>query len=147
MSGGEVRVAVAGTGFIGAVHARSARLAGARLVGVAASTPERSARAAEELLAERGFDDAHALVTAPDVDVVHICTPNHLHQPLAEAAFAAGKHVICEKPLAIDDHGAAEMADAAASAGLVNAVPFVYRYYPTVREARERIRAGVTGPI
>ena len=73
--------------------------------------------------------------------------PNHLHLPLAEAALAAGKHVICEKPLAVDDRGAEEMVEAAASAGRVTAVPFVYRYYPTVREARERIRTGVTGPV
>jgi predicted dehydrogenase len=79
--------------------------------------------------------------------VVHICTPNHLHLPLAEAALAAGKHVICEKPLAIDDRGAEEMAEIAASSGRMTAVPFVYRYYPTVREARERVRTGVTGPI
>src|SRR3954470_16647398 len=147
MSGGEVRVAIAGTGFIGAVHARSARLAGARLVGVAASSPERGLLAAAALGAERSFDTAEALVEAPDVDIVHICTPNHLHLPLAEAALAAGKHVICEKPLAVDDRGAEEMVDAAAASGLATAVPFVYRYYPTVREARERIRTGVTGPL
>src|SRR3954468_19635900 len=147
MSGGEVRVAIAGTGFIGAVHARSARLAGARLVGVAASSPERGLLAAAALGAERSFDTAEALVEAPDVDIVHICTPNHLHLPLAEAALAAGKHVICEKPLAVDDRGAEEMVDAATASGLATAVPFVYRYYPTVREARERIRTGVTGPI
>jgi predicted dehydrogenase len=147
MSGGEVRVAIAGTGFIGAVHARSARLAGARLVGVAASSPERGLLAAAALGAERSYATAEELVEAPDVDVVHICTPNHLHQPLAEAALAAGKHVICEKPLAIDDRGAEEMVEAAAGAGRVTAVPFVYRYYPTVREARERVRTGVTGPI
>ena len=114
MSGGEVRVAIAGTGFIGAVHARSARLAGARLVGVAASSPERGLLAAAALGAERSFATAEELVEAPDVDVVHICTPNHLHLPLAEAALAAGKHVICEKPLAIDDRGAEEMVEAAA---------------------------------
>jgi predicted dehydrogenase len=147
MSGGEVRVAIAGTGFIGAVHARSARLAGARLVGVAASSPERGLLAAAALGAERSFATAEELVESPDVDVVHICTPNHLHLPLAEAALAAGKHVICEKPLAVDDRGAEEMVEAAASAGRVTAVPFVYRYYPTVREARERVRTGVTGPI
>src|SRR4051794_29123161 len=147
MSGGEVRVAIAGTGFIGAVHARSARLAGARLVGVAASSPERGLLAAAALGAERSFATAEELVEAPDVDVVHICTPNHLHLPLAEAALAAGKHVICEKPLAVDDRGAEEMVDAAAASGLTTAVPFVYRYYPTVREARERIRTGITGPI
>ena len=142
-----VRVAIAGTGFIGAVHARSARLAGARLVGVAASTPESARRAAAALGAERAFDSAEELVGAPDVDVVHICTPNHLHVPLAELALAAGKHVICEKPIALDGDGAQRLADAAAAAGRIAAVPFVYRYYPTVREARERVRAGVSGPV
>src|ERR1700754_2011577 len=147
MSGGEVRVAIAGTGFIGAVHARSARLAGARLVGVAASSPERGLLAAAALGAERSFATAEGLVEAPAGDLVAICPPNHLHRPLAEAALAAGKHVICEKPLAVDDRGAEEMFDVAVGSGLATAVPFVYRYYPTVREARERIRTGVTGPI
>src|SRR6188472_3986631 len=111
MSGGEVRVAIAGTGFIGAVHARSARLAGARLVGVAASSPERGLLAAAALGAERSFATAEELV---------------------EAAVTAGKHVICEKPLAVDDRGAEAMAGAATASGLTTAVPFVYRYYPTV---------------
>jgi predicted dehydrogenase len=142
-----VRVAIAGTGFIGAVHARSARLAGARLVGVAASSPESARRAAAALGADHAFDSALQLVEAPDVDVVHICTPNHLHVPLAEAALAAGKHVICEKPIALDGDGAQALTDAASAAHKVAGVPFVYRYYPTVREARERVRAGVSGPI
>ena len=133
-----VRIAIAGTGFIGAVHARSARLAGVRLVGVAASSPERARSAAAQLGADRAFDSAEELVESPDVDVVHICTPNHLHVPLALAALAAGKHVICEKPIAMDTCGAQELADAAAESGRVAAVPFVYRYYPTLREARER---------
>jgi predicted dehydrogenase len=143
----QLRVAIAGTGFIGAVHARSARLAGARLVGVAASTPERAAQAASELHAERAFASAEELVGAEGVDVLHICTPNHLHLPLAEAALAAGKHVICEKPLALDADGALRLTQAAAATGTQAAVPFVYRYYPTVREARERVRAGATGPL
>src|SRR4051794_12330865 len=142
-----LRVAIAGTGFIGALHARSARLAGARLVGVAASSPESAHRAARRLGAERAFASAEELVESPDVDVVHICTPNHLHVPLTLAALAAGKHVICEKPIALDASGAQELADAAAVAGRVAAVPFVYRYYPTLREARERVRAGETGPV
>ena len=142
-----VRVAIAGTGFIGAVHARSARLAGARLVGVAASSPESARRAAAALGAERAFDSAQELASSPDVEVLHICTPNHLHAPLAEAALAAGKHVILEKPIALDGVGAQRIADVAAESGKIAAVPFVYRYYPTVREARERVRAGTTGPI
>ena len=132
---------------MGAVHARSARLAGARLVGVAGSTPEKSSLAAAALGAERPFATWEALVESPDVDVVHVCTPNHLHRPLAEAALAAGKHVICEKPLAIDDRGAEEMLDAAIASGRVHAVPFVYRYHPMVREARERVQTGVSGAI
>ena len=142
-----LRAAIAGTGFIGGVHARSARLAGATIAGVAASSPERAAEAAAALGAERAFDSAEEMVRDPDVDVVHICTPNHLHLPLAEAALAAGKHVICEKPLALDGAGAQRLVDAASGSGLQAAVPFVYRYYPTVREARERVGSGRTGAL
>ena len=142
-----LQAAIAGTGFIGVVHARSARLAGARLVGVAASSPESARAAAAELGADRAFDSADELVRAPDVDVVHICTPNHLHLSLAEAALAAGKHVICEKPLALDAGGAQRLVDAAADSGLHAGVPFVYRYYPTVREARERVGSGQAGAL
>ena len=72
---------------------------------------------------------------------------NHLHHPLAEAALAAGKHVVCEKPLALDLHEAEELVTAAAGSGRQAAVPFVYRFYPTVREARERVRGGGIGTI
>jgi predicted dehydrogenase len=142
-----LKAAIAGTGFIGRVHARSARLAGAQLVGVAASSPESARAAAAALGADRAFDLAEEMVRDPDIDVVHICTPNHLHLPLAEAALAAGKHVICEKPLALDAAGAQRLVDAASDSGLHAAVPFVYRFYPTVREARERVAGGQTGPL
>ena len=139
-----MRSAIVGTGFIGTVHARAVRAAGGTVSGVAASTPSRSADAAERLFAGRAAT-AEDLVTADDVDVVHVCTPNHLHVPLVARALAAGKHVICEKPLATDLAGARHLTDLAASAGLVAAVPFVYRFYPTVREARTRIASG--GPL
>lgn len=142
-----LRAGIVGTGFIGAVHARSARLAGARLVGVAASSADRAAIAAQKLGAEKSFGTAEALVESGDVDVVHVCTPNHLHAPLAAAALAAGKHVICEKPLAPDVPAAQDLVDAADRMGRQAAVPFVYRYYPTIREARERVRTGATGPL
>ncbi len=142
-----LNAAIAGTGFIGRVHARSLRLAGIELVGVAASSPESASAAAAELGAGRAYDTAEDLLRDQSVDVVHICTPNHLHLSLAEAALAAGKHVICEKPLAMDAAGAQRLVDAAAESGLQAAVPFVYRYYPTVREARERVASGQTGPL
>ena len=143
----ELRAGIAGAGFIGGVHARSLRRAGARLSAVASSSLESAQRAARALGAERAVASAEELVQDPGIDVVHICTPNHLHLPLAEAALAAGKHVVCEKPLALDAAGARRIVDAAAGSGLQVAVPFVYRYYPTVREARARVSDGVTGEL
>lgn len=142
-----LRAGIVGTGFIGRVHARSARVAGARVAAVAASTPRRSAEARRELGAEHDFAGAEELIASDVVDVVHICTPNHLHVPLALAALDAGKHVVCEKPIALDAEGAKELVAAAASSGLVATVPFVYRYYPTVREARARIGSGASGGV
>ena len=142
-----LQAGIAGTGFIGRVHARSLRLAGVHLAGIAASSSESAAAAAAELGAERAFDSAEALARDPGIDVLHICTPNNLHVPLAEAALSAGKHVICEKPLAPDLAGAERLGALAESSGLHAGVPFVYRYYPTVREARERVRSGRTGTL
>jgi predicted dehydrogenase len=145
--GAQLRVGIVGTGFIGAVHARSALLAGGELVGVAASTPQSAAAAAERLGAGRAFESAEALVAAEDVDVVHVCTPNSLHVPLARDALRSGKHVICEKPLALDEAGADQLVELAGRRGLQGAVPFVYRYYPIVRELRERLRSGAAGEL
>src|SRR3954447_3256648 len=144
---GELRVGIAGTGFIGGVHARSVRVSGAHLAGVASTSVERAESAADALGAERAYGSSEELIADPSIDVLHICTPNHLHVPLAEAAIAAGKHVICEKPLALSGDDAARLATAADAAGVQAGVPFVYRYYPTVREARELVASGQTGPL
>jgi predicted dehydrogenase len=143
----ELRAGIVGAGFIGRVHARSARLAGARIGGVAASSAASAQAAAAELGAERAFATAEELVVADGLDVIHICSPNSLHLPLARAALEAGKHVVCEKPLALDADGAAELVAAAETSGRVATVPFVYRYYPTIREARARVRAGALGRV
>jgi predicted dehydrogenase len=142
-----LRVGIIGAGFIGALHARAARLAGARLEGVATSSPERSRAAAERLGAERAFAAPEELARADGIDVVHICTPNHLHAELAALALEHGKHVVCEKPLAIGAEAADRLVAAAAGAGRVATVPFVYRFHPLVREARARIAAGAFGPV
>jgi predicted dehydrogenase len=141
LDAGALRVGVIGAGFIGEVHARAARGNGARLVAVAASTSESTRDAVVRLGAERAGRSAEEVATADDVDVVHICTPNALHRSLAEAALDAGKHVVCEKPLAVDAAGAASLVAAAASGGSIATVPFVYRFYPMVREARARLTA------
>jgi predicted dehydrogenase len=145
--GARLRAGVAGAGFIGAVHARSAQLAGATLAGVATSTPERSREAAARLGAERAYATPEELATADGIDVLHICTPNHVHAELAALALEHGKHVICEKPLAVDRAQADRLIDTAAAAARVATVPFVYRFHPVVREARARVTAGDLGPV
>jgi predicted dehydrogenase len=142
-----MRAAIIGGGFIGRVHARALRLLGVRLAGVVASTPARSQAAALELGAEQAFDDAAALIQGPGVDVVHVCTPNYLHRPLVELAIAAGKHVVCEKPLGVSGAEAAALAALARGAGVVAAVPFAYRYHPMARQARAMARSGALGRI
>jgi predicted dehydrogenase len=141
-----IRSAIIGAGFIGAVHARAVRAAGGVLAVVAEADLDRALVAAGHLGAERHASAVDA-IAADDVDVVHICTPNHLHADLAEQALAAGKHVICEKPLATRLADAQRLADLAAKAGTVAAVPFVYRFYPTLRDARSRIQRGDAGPL
>ena len=136
-----LRAGIIGAGFIGAVHAHAARRLGSRVVGLVASTPERTAAAVARVGAERVFADATALIESDEIDVVHVCTPNDLHRPLTEAALAAGKHVICEKPLATDLADARKLRDLADATGRIATVPFAYRFYPMVREARARLAA------
>lgn len=141
-----IRTGLLGGGFMARVHTAAARTAGADLVGVATSTAAGSAAAARELGYRHAGTDAHALIS-DEIDVVHICTPNATHADFARAALAAGRHVICEKPLATDVGEARELAALAAETGLVAAVPFVYRYHPMVREARARISQGEAGEV
>jgi len=145
------RAGILGGGFMGGVHARAVRTGGGRVVAVAAADLDTALAAAPGMGAERAVASAEELLADPDIDVVHVCTPNHLHVPLARAALAAGKHVVCEKPLATDVAGALELATLAAEAhdadGRVTVVPFAYRFHPMVREARERVRSGEVGTI
>ncbi|WP_340568959.1 Gfo/Idh/MocA family oxidoreductase [Stenotrophomonas sp. G106K1] len=140
-------IAIVGTGMIGAVHRRAALLAGADIRGVAASSPQRALEVAQSWNVPRAYRDIKEVVADPHVQVVHVCTPNHLHHPMAQAALQAGKHVICEKPLATTLEDAAALAALAAATGLIATVPFVYRYHPVVREARARIAQGELGPL
>ncbi|MFC5219014.1 Gfo/Idh/MocA family protein [Streptomyces coerulescens] len=135
----EVKAGIIGTGFIARIHARATRHAGARLIAVADVNEEAAFEAGRRFGAELAFGSADELIESGLVDVVHICTPNHLHAPLALKAMEAGLAVICEKPLATDAPTAVLMAERAREAGLVAAVPFAYRFHAMVREARARL--------
>jgi len=142
-----VRTGIVGVRFMGTVHARAVRRAGGVVVAAVGATPESSRAAAEQLGTERVAETVEELLAADDVDVVHVCTPNASHGSLVRAALAAGKHVVCEKPLAVDPTEAEELMQLAEDAGVTATVPFVYRFYPTVREARVRVAEGTTGPL
>ena len=139
-------VALIGAGMIGTVHMRASRQAGGVLRGVLEATPARSAEVAGRWDC-RPYASLEALLADPAVTVVHICVPNALHFDAALAALRAGKHVICEKPLATTLAEARTLAELAAERGLVATVPFVYRYHPMVREARARVAQGELGPL
>ncbi|MCU1527981.1 MAG: oxidoreductase [Frondihabitans sp.] len=141
-----LRVAIIGTGMIGAVHRRAARDAGADVVGVLGSSASKSAAAAAEWGVEHAYVSIDELL-ADQPDVVQICTPNATHHPYALAVIAAGIHVVCEKPLALTTEQAEELVVAARQAGVVATVPFAYRYHPLVRELRARRLAGEFGDV
>ena len=142
----KLRIGIVGGGFMGRVHGRSALVAGAKVAGAVGSSPERAKAAAEATGAEQGFATIDELLAA-DIDVVHVCTPNNTHLAVTLQALEAGKHVICEKPLATSPKDATGLLAAAQEAGLVGTVPFVYRYHPMVRELRTRIAAGEAGQL
>lgn len=140
-------VGIVGGGFMAEVHSRAARAAGAQLVGLSSSSASRADAAAERLGIERGYGSLDELVDDPRIGVVHVCTPNALHADQAARVIAAGKHVVCEKPLATTARDARRITEAAAAAGVVASVPFVYRFHPMVREARARVAAGESGRL
>ncbi|MFD5226726.1 Gfo/Idh/MocA family protein [Microbacterium sp. NPDC058342] len=143
---GTIRSSFLGGGFMARVHTRAARAAGASLEVLASSSAMSAQQAASALGVERVADDVTELLTDAG-DVVHICTPNATHADLSRQVIAAGRHVICEKPLATTLTDARELVDAARHRGVVAAVPFVYRYHPMVREARARVAAGEIGAL
>jgi predicted dehydrogenase len=142
-----LRAGIAGTGFIAAVHAHAVRAAGGEVVAVLGSNPTSTASGVDALMAGRGAASIDELATAEDVDVVHICTPNSTHVAMAQAVLAAGKHLICEKPLATSVADAQRLTALATASGRMASVPFVYRFYASVREARERIARDTVSPL
>jgi predicted dehydrogenase len=142
-----IRTAIAGVGFIGPAHLEALRrIPGVEVVAILHNIPEEAEAKARQLGVPRFTDNMQDLLT-PDVDVVHICTPNNLHFSQAEAALKAGKHVICEKPLATTIDEATQLCDLADATGLVNAVHFNIRYYPLVRHMRAMRINGQLGRV
>jgi predicted dehydrogenase len=138
---------VIGSGFIGTVHIEALRRIGVRVTGVLGSAPERAAAAAKELGLPRAYSDLGDLLSDDAVQVVHVTSPNELHHPQVKEILAAGRHVVCEKPLAMTSDESAELVDLARASGLVNAVNFNLRFYPLNQHAAAAIRDGDLGEV
>ena len=143
----DVRAAVIGTGFIGTVHVEQLRRIGVQVTGVLGSTPERGQARADALGVPRAYPSLEALLEDPAVEVVHVTSPNHLHVPQTQAILAAGRHVVCEKPLALTAAESAGLVEQAATSGLVNAVNFNIRFYPLHQHVREIVADGAVGDV
>ncbi len=142
----KIGMGLVGAGFVGPHHVDAVRRLGfVDVVAVAGSSDASALQAARRLGVSRWHGSYEALLDDPDVDVVHIATPNDLHVPIALAAIARGKHVVCEKPLAMTAADAATLLDAARRAGIVHAVTFNYRGNPLVQHARDAVARGDIG--
>ncbi len=135
-----MKAGVVGTGFIGAVHVEALLRLGVD-VCVVGSTPERAA--AKNLAPVRASYEE--LLADDSIDIVHLTTPNDLHYPQVKQALAAGKHVVCEKPLAVTAEQSSELLDLAKQSGLVHCTNFNIRFYPQVQQARALVHSGAVG--
>lgn len=147
MSDTHWKAGVIGTGFIGPVHVEALRRLGVEVVAIAGNGADRTAEKARGMGVARSYGTAEELIADPEVQVVHITSPNHLHFPHAKAALEAGKHVVCEKPLAMDSKESEELLALAKETGLVNAVNFNIRYYPLSQHAHSLVKNGEIGDV
>jgi predicted dehydrogenase len=139
----DLRAGVVGTGFIGAVHVDALGRLGVEVVAIVGSTPDRAR--AKKL--GPVVDTYEQLLADARIDVVHLTTPNHLHYPQVRQALEAGKHVVCEKPLAMTSEQSGELVELAERSGLVHCTNFNIRFYPQVQQARALISDGAVGTV
>ena len=143
----DVGAAVVGTGFIGAVHVEALRRLGVPVRGVVGSSAGRARERAAALGLPPAYDSFDAMLADDGVQVVHVASPNHLHHPQVRAALAAGKHVVCEKPLALSSAESADLWARAEAAGLVHAVNYNLRFYPLCQHLRQVVAEGGLGDV
>ncbi len=139
----DLRAGVVGTGFIGLVHVDALRRLGVQVAGVVGSSAERALAKSVAPV----YESYDALLDDDTIDVVHVASPNHLHYPQVKQALDAGKHVVCEKPLALTSEQSRELLELAEHAGVVHCANFNIRFYPMVQEARARAHGGDVGEI
>ncbi len=144
----KLKVAVIGAGFMGKTHVENLRRLGfVEVAAVAGISQEEADRFAKAYNIPKATGNYKEILADPEIAGVHICTPNALHAPIAKAALNAGKHVLCEKPLALSAAEAKEMLDLAEKKKLHHATNHNLRYYPAVQQARAMVARGDLGEI
>jgi predicted dehydrogenase len=144
----KLKVAIFGIGFMGRVHTEALRrLGNVEVVGVAGRTAAAARKFADAMAIERATGNYEDLLADPELSAVHICTPNELHFPMAQAAMQAGKHVLCEKPLASSIAEANAMLALAKEKGLAHCTLYNVRAYPQVQNMRALCEAGELGDV
>jgi predicted dehydrogenase len=143
----QLNAAIVGLGFVGRAHLDALRRLGTAVQGILGSTPERSKAACEAMHLPRAYQSLEELAADASVQVVHLCTPNHLHFQEASQLLRAGKHVLCEKPLSLDSRESAALVSLLRETGLAGGVTYNLRYYPLCQEARALIRNGTIGQV
>ena len=143
----DIGTAIIGSGFIGTVHVEALRRIGVRVVGLLEATPELGMPRAEALGLPRAYASLAEILDDDAVQVVHVTSPNELHHPQVREILVAGRHVVCEKPLAMTSVESAELVGLAASRGLVNAVNFNIRFYPLNQHVASLVREGGIGDV
>lgn len=139
--------AVIGAGFIGPVHVEALRRLGVTVKGVLDVTPELSEKARQAMSLEKAYQSFEELAADQDVQVVHLTVPNMFHYEMAKKALEAGKHVMCEKPLAMTSEESAELVEIAQRTGLVAGVCYNLRFYPLNLQARHLVQQGEIGEV
>lgn len=137
--------AVIGVGFVGRAHVEALRRLPIPIRGILGSSAERAGKTGAALGIERAYFSLDELAADSAVTVVHICTPNYLHFEEASKLLRAGKHIVCEKPLAMDSRESEMLIKLEREVGRVGAVAYNLRYYPLCQEARALIAAGHIG--
>jgi predicted dehydrogenase len=141
----EINVGIVGTGFMGVAHTEALRRLGVNVVGIVGSTPQRAQAKADVANLPKVFSSLDALLAEPSLHAVHITSPNDSHFEQSMAVLGAGKHVICEKPLAMNPTQSASLLAVAQASGVVHSVCFNQRYYPLVHQARAMVASGELG--
>ncbi|MCL7455324.1 MAG: Gfo/Idh/MocA family oxidoreductase, partial [Anaerolineae bacterium] len=146
----KVRWGVLGTARIATEHVIPAMKAGAycEVVAIASRNLARAEEAARWLGLPRAYGSYEELLAAADIDAVYIPLPNHMHVPWAVESLDAGKHVLCEKPVALDAEEARELLAAAQGyPGRKVMEAFMYRFHPQWQRARHIVRSGGIGEL